>query len=315
MTNVSRRKSRMYVGDMKYSLPEDSNSPSSSLPAHPPCDLATWRSVESTFDPDTRQSIESSADPSVRASVEPAVDHSAGSSIEPLVEVPAPYEALSDGELHATVRRLTAHSNIALADLLVHLGEVERRGIHRERACASLYTYLVYELRMSEDAAYRRAKAARIVREHPDLRDVIARGELHLTGLLMVAPYLGGERHAEVLARARFRTKREISRVVAELDPKAPVAPRIVPLAPALPRRARNLQEALAGYYRNLPEGDRPADWVESADAAGMSRCDVGEHVRASCDTGDADLSAAEEALAGAWDVGRSAPPDRPLNY
>jgi hypothetical protein len=371
---------------MANAFPEAPNAQSSPLPGHFPFDPTTLRSNESAGDPTVQQRLEPAVDssgqhpfetssaasgqhpfetssaasgqhpfgtssaPSICEPVESAIDHSTDPSIVPLVEMPAPYEALSDGELHAKVRRLTAHSNIALADLLVHLGEVERRGIHRERACASLYTYLVYELRMSEDAAYRRAKAARIVREHPDLRDVIARGELHLTGLLMVAPYLGGERHAEVLARARFRTKREISRLVAELDPKAPVAPRIVPLAPALPRRARNIQEALAGYYRILPEGDRPADWIGPADAAAMSSCGSGRMatndggalrtakddaetksvdgasgtaaangasgtMAASCDTADDALTAAEEALAGAWDVRRGAPPDRPLNY
>jgi hypothetical protein len=51
------------------------------------------------------------------------------------------------------VRRLTARSNVALADLLAHLGEVELRGIHQTRACASLYTYCMYELRMSEETA------------------------------------------------------------------------------------------------------------------------------------------------------------------
>src|SRR6185503_16381164 len=111
-------------------------------------------------------------------------------------------KTLSDDELHATVRRLTARSNLALADLLAYLGEVELRGIHRTRACASLYTYCIYELRMSEDAAFRRSKAARIVREHPEVRDLIAKGELHLTGLLMIGPYLGGRRHREILERA-----------------------------------------------------------------------------------------------------------------
>jgi hypothetical protein len=38
---------------------------------------------------------------------------------------------------------------------------------------------------MSEDAAFRRAKAARLVRQYPELHAVIAKGEIHLTGLLM----------------------------------------------------------------------------------------------------------------------------------
>ena len=92
--------------------------------------------------------------------------------------------SISDDELFATVQHLTARANVALADLLAHLGEVERRGVHRLRACASLYAYCIYELRMSEDAAYRSSKAARLVREYPELGDAIAKGEIHLTGVL-----------------------------------------------------------------------------------------------------------------------------------
>src|SRR5947207_13070054 len=118
--------------------------------------------------------------------------------------------SISDDDLFVAVQRLTARSNVALADLLMHLGEVERRGVHRLRACASLYTYCIYELRMSEDAAFRRSKAARLVRQYPELHDAIAKGEIHLTGVLMIGPHLGGERHGEILRRARFRSKRDL---------------------------------------------------------------------------------------------------------
>src|SRR5262245_1842755 len=174
------------------------------------------------------------------------------------------FEAVSDDDLHVAVRRLTARSNVALADLLAHLGEVEARGIHRNRACASLYTYCVYELRMSEDAAFRRSKAARVVHEHPELRSIVARGEIHLTALLMIAPYLGGERHAEILQRARFRSKREVARLLAEIDPMPEVPARVDPVAPAVRRLpASAIAEAFAGPFRELLPGDRPADWIE----------------------------------------------------
>jgi hypothetical protein len=56
---------------------------------------------------------------------------------------------LSDDELLANTRRLVGKSNQLFAALLVHLAEVEARGIHRARRCASLYTYCIYELRFS----------------------------------------------------------------------------------------------------------------------------------------------------------------------
>jgi hypothetical protein len=70
-----------------------------------------------------------------------------------LASHPGSLASLSDAELFANVQRLTARSNATLAALLAHLGEVEARGIHRTRACASLYTYCIYELRMSEETA------------------------------------------------------------------------------------------------------------------------------------------------------------------
>src|SRR5512139_4126560 len=174
-------------------------------------------------------------------------------------------EHLPDDALLATVRRLTAHSNVALAELLAHLGEVERRGIHRERACASLYTYCVYELRMSEDAAFRRSKAARLVRRYPELRDALAKGEIHLTGVLMIGPYLGGDRHAEVLQRARFRSKRELLRLIAEIDPKPAVPALVEPIGPAPARGTSHAVhvESMMGAVRELPDGARPEDWID----------------------------------------------------
>jgi hypothetical protein len=176
-------------------------------------------------------------------------------------------ESIPDEELLAGVQRLTARSNVALADLLAYLGEVELRGIHRTRACASLYTYCIYELRLSEDAAYRRSKAARFVREYPELRNAVAKGEIHLTGVLMIGPQLGGERHAEILQRARFRSKRELLRLVAELDPKPEVPTLVEPIGPERAGVAshRAQVEALAGPVRELPAGRRPEDWMEDA--------------------------------------------------
>jgi len=137
---------------------------------------------------------------------------------------------LTDASLHSETKRLAGNSNTLTAQLLAHLGEVEARGIHRERACSSLYTYCVYELRMSEDEAQRRCRAARLARQFPILLEMLAEASLHLTGILLLGPHLTDENCAELLARARFRTKREIERLVAEIAPSCDVPSRIVPL-------------------------------------------------------------------------------------
>src|SRR3954447_4223923 len=175
---------------------------------------------------------------------------------------------LTNDELIAGTRRLVGTSNQLFAMLLAHLAEVEARGIHRERACSSLYTYCIYELRFSEDAAFRRVSAARLVKRFPALYEAIASGELHLTGLLMLGPHLTPENHREVLARAKHRTKKELGKLLRTLDPLPDLPPRIEPLGPALARSATgapswaDFVESLCPVVRELRPGDAPRDWV-----------------------------------------------------
>ncbi len=177
---------------------------------------------------------------------------------------------LSDSDLLVATRLLVGRSNQLLASLLAHLAEVEARGVHRTRACSSLYTYCIYELRLSEDEAYRRVAAARLVRRFPALLEAVGRGELHLTGLLMLGPHLTNENLIEVLARAKHRTKKEIARLVRLLDPLPEVPSRIEPLGPAPARampRAPTWSQLVqsACPVRELNPGDRPSDWVVTA--------------------------------------------------
>jgi hypothetical protein len=182
---------------------------------------------------------------------------------------------LSDSELLSSTRSLVGTSNRAFAALLVHLAEVEARGLHRTRACSSLYTYCIYELRFSEDAAARRAGAARWVKRFPLLVDAVESGELHLTGLLMLGPHLSAENCVEVLARAKFRTKKELAKLVRELHPLPLIPDLIEPLrpAPAGPRNPswQEFVSALAPAVRELPPGERPRDWANDTEAAAVA--------------------------------------------
>src|SRR5581483_10245414 len=159
---------------------------------------------------------------------------------------------------------------------------------------------------------------ALLVREYPELHDAIAKGEIHLTGVLMLGPHLGGERHAELLRRARFRSKRELLRLIAEIDPKPEVPALIEPIGPAPAGRATHtaFMQALAGPVRELPSGSRPADWIaESAEPAmegGIAQSldsATEEPIAESVDSG------AEEGIADGDGSGDSAAQARPLHY
>ncbi len=126
---------------------------------------------------------------------------------------------------------------------------------------------------MSEDAAFRRVRAARVARRFPVILQRVADGELHLTALTLLAPHLTDENHLDLLALAKHRTKREVLRIVRKLDPQPTVRDRIEPLGPEavgipLPRAPgwRNFVESFASAGRELAPGDSPKDWVDAAD-------------------------------------------------
>jgi hypothetical protein len=173
---------------------------------------------------------------------------------------------LSNSELLANTRGLVGKSNQVFAALLAHLAEVDARGLHRTRACASLYTYCIYELRFSEDAAARRAGAAKLVKRFPLLLGAIANGELHLTGLLLLGPHLTAENIVEVLGRAKYRTKKELGKLVRELHPLPLVPDLVEPLRPLPASLRRPTWEQFVSAYapavRELPSGQRPSDWA-----------------------------------------------------
>jgi hypothetical protein len=184
---------------------------------------------------------------------------------------------LADAELLANTRALIGRSNQVFAALLAHLGEVEARGLHRTRACSSLFAYCVYELRLSEDAAVRRVAATRLVRKFPELLDAVAAGELHLTGLLLLGPHLTRENVGDVMNRAKHRTKKEITKLVRLLDPLPDVPARIEALGPIQPsatHRNPTWAEQVAAFcpVRELTPRDRPSDWVAPEESSAPAR-------------------------------------------
>ena len=172
-------------------------------------------------------------------------------------------QTLDDDALLHSLKRFVASANHLTALVLAHLAEVDARRAYRKWACDTLLTYCVYELRLSEDEAQRRCRAARVARQFPILFEMLADASIHLTGILMLAPYLTEENHRQILARARYRRKTELQKLVAELAPTCDVPAVIEPLAsgrPAARTAPRSAwMEATMGGVRRLLPGDGAA--------------------------------------------------------
>ena len=71
---------------------------------------------------------------------------------------------LCDRKLVRDLVVVIANDRSSTAVVLAHLAEVDARKLYLPAAYPSMYAYCVHELRMSEDAAYKRISAARTAR-------------------------------------------------------------------------------------------------------------------------------------------------------
>src|SRR6185503_17556737 len=132
--------------------------------------------------------------------------------------------ALDDAALLASLRRLLADERTLSARMLVHLGEVDARGLYREQAFGSMFDYCVQALHLSEAEAYLRIRAARLGRQFPRVLPMMASGELHLSAVKLLAPVLTETNADDLLAQARSKSKREVELLLAQRFEKPDVS-------------------------------------------------------------------------------------------
>jgi 5-methylcytosine-specific restriction endonuclease McrA len=178
---------------------------------------------------------------------------------------------LSDDQVLTRFRDLARRGHALEAELLAHLGEVDRRRLYAREGYSSLFRYCVEALNFSEAEAYLRITVARGARSIPALLAAIGRGELHLSGARLLLPQLTPANAGELLGAAAGRSKAQIEQLLADRLPKpdrrthivlrraAQVLPGKVPpsaspptdapptprVAPAVPREARPRSEPL----------------------------------------------------------------------
>ena len=127
---------------------------------------------------------------------------------------------LSDPVLLRDLAALVARDRVTTADVLAHIAEVDARKLYLPAAYPSMYAYCVGELRLSEDAAFKRIKVARAARRFPAIFKAVAEGRLHLSAVVLLAPHLTEDTACELLAAATHRSKSEIEQLLAERFPQ-----------------------------------------------------------------------------------------------
>ena len=115
------------------------------------------------------------------------------------------FATLPDHRLLAELHEFVRNDCTLEAQLLSHLGEVDKRRLYLGEACSSMFSYCVEVLHFSEASAFKRIAAARAARQFPELLEAVRRGELHVTAVRLLAPHLSCENSAELIALAKHR--------------------------------------------------------------------------------------------------------------
>src|SRR5215510_6123023 len=134
---------------------------------------------------------------------------------------------LSDAELLTRLPLLVRAEQEATADVVEHLLEVERRRLYLEQACSSLNKYCEERLKYAEDAAFKRARVAKLALAFPRALDELRSGAIHLAGLVLLAPHLTEDNAGELFTEARGQSRRALEVMLARRFPRPDVPPRI----------------------------------------------------------------------------------------
>lgn len=127
--------------------------------------------------------------------------------------------ALTDEELERGLAFLSQREKYSLPRLLAHLAEYDSRQLCVKKWHSDLFGYCIRTLRFEEGDAFRRIRAARVVRKWPEVIDKVEGGLLHLSALVSLAPILTNENRGEWFKRAEGKTRREIEALIAREHP------------------------------------------------------------------------------------------------
>lgn len=166
-------------------------------------------------------------------------------------------------ELFAGLKRLDGRESRALAGVLAHLAELDKRKAAEERGYPSLFVYCTRELGYSEAEAFLTIRTARAAANFPRILTMLARRQIHIGAVSKLYPHLRSENYRSLLDRASRRSLEELDRLLAELAPVAEKRPviRTLSVATADTWAALDVKQGTlprAGWHRH-PDLSRPS--------------------------------------------------------
>jgi hypothetical protein len=175
---------------------------------------------------------------------------------------------LSDRELLARVKVLVSQERATTLEILVHLIEVERRKLHLSLGYPSMFEYCTRHLGYSSSAAGRRIRAARCVRDFPEVYELLERNEVNLSSVSLVASILTEANKDDLLTQIRNKSQKEVEGIVADYRPPVSFRDRARPVCVAV---AEPPQKGSGEFWTSLSTYSRSGSEISPTVAAGCA--------------------------------------------
>jgi hypothetical protein len=115
---------------------------------------------------------------------------------ETLLQLDRELQKSSDSELIIRIKTAVREEREKVTFVLHHLREVDRRRLYSALECKSLHQFATKHLQYTDDEAYRRIAAMKLLRALPEIEERIVSGDLALTHLNMAQTFFRQEEKA-----------------------------------------------------------------------------------------------------------------------
>src|SRR6478736_1976841 len=112
----------------------------------------------------------------------------------------------ANAELLARMPELVRGERNAIAAVIEHLMEIDRRRLYLEQACSSLFSYCTERLGYSSDEALKRVRVAKLAARFDGVLNELRTGAVHLTGLFLLSKHLDELNYESLLSEARGKS-------------------------------------------------------------------------------------------------------------
>jgi len=125
-------------------------------------------------------------------------------------------ESIANDELLTKLVALSANERSAVAEVVLYLHQLDKRGLYRDAGFSSLFAYCREKLKYSEGATCRRIVAARALSTSPEIYELLREGKISLCTINQVSRAITEENKDQILKAVPGQTSSQVQKILVE---------------------------------------------------------------------------------------------------